>query len=508
MADTPIGGPSLLLASHDKAHREHQAQHYLLHRADPSIIQSIVTEILATVSVIQQSTVDPTGNAIGLNAYTVDFTGGTSHPPTTLTSSSTSSTTTATPGTSGPIPTLSSTGAEGLPVNNLALSPPSTYSLLSLDTASVATPTPTSIPIKFASIPIGSNLTSLILTSSNTLSPILPTSNSYAPTFINSSLTLSTSSSALSSFSGSFSSSISNSIANSLLTGLSSSSATFSSGSYSTVPSSSAPSFYPSSTPSSSPFASYQAGTLVSGTWSASGSTPASTPASSSGAGSDGDSGDYSDDSSAPPTSTVVGGVIGGLAGLAILIFLFMFLIRWRRRKQSMISLGGEEMDASAGAGRSAPSQTAAGMTERSGFGALSVSATLASLTGYKRSSQNAVGLNAGSERGFYRVSGRKLPSVLQSGGDGYGGGTMGGNTMSGSSFYRDSQSFYGDCGGTQRDSGVPIMREGPARTPVTEHSPFSDFPDFLNPPPPRPDAAGRVPSQDGSQRSRFTEEV
>lgn len=167
--------------------------------------------------------------------------------------------------------------------------------------------------------------------------------------------------------------------------------------------------------------------------------------------------------------------------------------------------------------------QAPGGMIERRSM-AYGVPAVLASMTGYKRSSQKTdtdrtISSTAGSERGFYRVSGRKLPSVLQSGGDGYGGG-IDTNTLSGSSFYRDSQGFYGGPGSptspsyppgmsNQRDSGVPVMRPSPARTPVTEQSPFSAFPAPPTPPLRRPDVLGRSrPSQDGSQRSRFTEEV
>ena len=159
-------------------------------------------------------------------------------------------------------------------------------------------------------------------------------------------------------------------------------------------------------------------------------------------------------------------------------------------------------------------------MVERRSF-VYAVPAALASLTGYKRSSQKTertISSTAGSERGFYRVSGRKLPSVLQTGGDGYGGGMLD-NTLSGSSFYRDSHGFYGGPGTptfptleTQRESGqigTPVMRPSPARTPVTEQGPFSAVPPPLDPLPSRPDVLGRShPSQDGSHASRFTEEV
>jgi hypothetical protein len=161
-----------------------------------------------------------------------------------------------------------------------------------------------------------------------------------------------------------------------------------------------------------------------------------------------------------------------------------------------------------------APPHSSGGMSERSNL--FVVPGALASLTGFKRSSKQTdqtMSTDAGGERGFYRVSGRKLTSVLQSGGDGYGD-SVADNTLSGSSFYRDSQGFYGGPGsptssplaGIQRpESGIPVMRPSPARTPVTEYG-FGPAP--LTPPH-RPDVLGRShPSQDGSHASRFTEEV
>ena len=168
----------------------------------------------------------------------------------------------------------------------------------------------------------------------------------------------------------------------------------------------------------------------------------------------------------------------------------------------------------------------------------------------------------APSERGFQKISGRKLESVLTSGGDGYGGGGRGpgAGNLSGSSFYRDSQGTYGGPGsvrssmnvgpGTPQRSAVPsssyeptvasssrdigpqsqhdkgefmVMRPGPARTPV--HSPGFSTPRQTRTPPPRstpeqghtsssqqlqrPDPLGRsLASFDGSRGSRFTEDV
>lgn len=191
---------------------------------------------------------------------------------------------------------------------------------------------------------------------------------------------------------------------------------------------------------------------------------------------------------------------------------------------------------------QSQPQSTALTTTRRSFIQA--VPAALASLTGYKRASQkteHTISSTAGSERGFYRVSGRKLPSVLQSGGDGFDYNSAIHNEKhdpnanssqerdadrdvnrdTQSSFYhdRDSDMFYGAPGSPMfrdRDSGVPVIRPSPARTPVTEHGPFFPMP----PRTPtgtspgvgmvgrRPDTLRTQPSQDGSHTSRFTEEV
>lgn len=224
-----------------------------------------------------------------------------------------------------------------------------------------------------------------------------------------------------------------------------------------------------------------------------------------------------------------------------------MIVLRWKKKNGGMLSLGSVPPSAVAGGGSSggaggnggsdsanqAPGfsdQAPRSMTERRSL-AMAVPAALASLSRNKRSSQNTATntiSSAGSERGFYRVSGKKLPSVLQHGGDGYAEpnpNTLSGssfypsgvppipnsNTLSGTSFYRDSQGFYGGQPSpplepTNRDSGVPVMRPSPARTPVTEHGPFAEPPVAT---PPRPDLLGRShPSQDGSHPSRFTEEV
>ena len=118
-------------------------------------------------------------------------------------------------------------------------------------------------------------------------------------------------------------------------------------------------------------------------------------------------------------------------------------------------------------------------MVDRSGPSA--VTAALASLTG-RRHAPPTASSGEGGERGFYRVSGRKLPSVLHTGGDGYSDPRE--STLSGGSdYYRGSQAFDPSDAGVgplalgvpmRPVSGIPIMRSGPGRTPVTEN-PFAD---------------------------------
>ena len=286
----------------------------------------------------------------------------------------------------------------------------------------------------------------------------------------------------------------------------------------------------------------------------------------------------------APFTPIVVGGVVGGLAGLSILLILALFLIRrrWSRlpsRRPTSPPIPPALPSSSADQGTT--------ITERSSV------VPLAGAGFFKRlrpdSGQTAATSDTGpSERGFQNFGGRKLESVLSSRGDGYGepghpsaAGALGAGaphnssfgyspgpseqgTLSGSSFYWDSQGFYGgteiDRGSTQSsmlvgpgspqapsptvippvgaglppesvqsssrgNSEVAVMRPGPARTPVTNQPSFTPLRNAPRPPrstpPPRalPIAASPVnrptdelgrshPSFDGSRGSRFTEEV
>lgn len=220
----------------------------------------------------------------------------------------------------------------------------------------------------------------------------------------------------------------------------------------------------------------------------------------------------------------IVGGVVGSVAGVAFLLLLALMAIKYKKRRNDVQELIGDQgvgsraITAGPASGGDGGSGAAAPMAERSGANPFGVPAALASLTG----KNNAPPVAGTGERGFVRVSGKKLPSVLQHGGDGYS--DPRGSVMSGESdYYRGSQAFEPGAGAhhlalgapMRPVSGVPIMRSGPSRTAVTQENPFADdpFADPPSPPPPPPprDPLGRsLGSQDGSRGSgsKFQENI
>lgn len=214
-----------------------------------------------------------------------------------------------------------------------------------------------------------------------------------------------------------------------------------------------------------------------------------------------------------PREKQIVGGVVGSVAGAAFFILLVMLVLRYKKRRQAQLAL--EDNNGSMGSRAIAQGDGSGGpaMSQRSSMPA-AVAAAMASLTGKRKPPPEPA---PEGERGFYRVSGRKLQSVLQTGGDGYADPHV--SVASGNSdYHRGSQAFdRGDgpsnhltLGSPMRPvSGVMVMRDGPGRTPVTEQNPFADPP---SPPPTRgPGTLGRsLASQDGSgaSGSRFREGI
>ena len=218
---------------------------------------------------------------------------------------------------------------------------------------------------------------------------------------------------------------------------------------------------------------------------------PTPTPSSNSNVGSSGSG------SGAPPTQDLVGGIVGGVAGLAMIFVILLLLLRWRRGRLGNRRIVSPPVPQTTGLG----GQPQFGnMTQRSSTAPIAAAGFFRSLR--PTSSQTATTADTvPSERGFQKISGRKLPSVLASGGDGWGdlppvGPTAGSagaaaglgvaagsakgrspfddpplgqrpspsHSLSGSSFYRDSHGFYGGV--------VPEEQTETSSSPASSSSP------------------------------------
>lgn len=222
---------------------------------------------------------------------------------------------------------------------------------------------------------------------------------------------------------------------------------------------------------------------------------------------------------------TIAGSVVGAISGLAFILLLAAALLRWKKRRASARLIQGSGNDGGYGAvaTRGSAGPGGDGMSERRRSTPFAIPAALANLTGQGRFSRSTVSSDGG-EKGFTKISGRKLPPVLQFGGDGY---TDPRETMMSdqSIEYRASQQFFGEAPLSRLavgspmlpETSIPVFHESPARTAVATLGPFSDpFSDHnrVDSPPLPPDPVGRshIP-RDGSTRShtsfsKFTEEL
>lgn len=175
---------------------------------------------------------------------------------------------------------------------------------------------------------------------------------------------------------------------------------------------------------------------------------------------------------------------------MALLVGLAFLILRLKKRGWCQLRLGGGEDEASSTAPRALPAASggdgpAGGGGGSAAYGTMQqrsapqgMAASIAAMAG-KRSSRDRAGSGSEmAERGFVRVSGRKLPPVLQYGGDGY---TDPRNSqMSEASVYRDSIAVFDQPNATRLalgspmrpESGIMTMQPGPAKTPVTTEAP------------------------------------
>lgn len=177
--------------------------------------------------------------------------------------------------------------------------------------------------------------------------------------------------------------------------------------------------------------------------------------------------------SSAPPAGTIAGGVVGGAAGLAVLVLIAMLAIRWYRR-QGFVRHQALPQGPIHSPDPNAASSSGPGMAERAGLAPF-VAAMPALFRNHNRDDDGS----ETAQRGFTRVSGRKLPSAYS------GGSAMQpppvahanlevGSDVNVASYYRDSAGSY-DGDASFFTAGMPLgsdpddrmtMSPGPQRTP------------------------------------------
>jgi hypothetical protein len=208
----------------------------------------------------------------------------------------------------------------------------------------------------------------------------------------------------------------------------------------------------------------------------------------------------------------VIGGLIGGLAGIALILALALLFLRSKKRRYRR-SRGSGPVLAGGAASRLSPS--GGPVAEESSTWSLpgGSAGILKRFRPTTPQPETAIAAPPG-EKGFYKVSGRKIPPVIGGGGgDGFGGGYKKEALDSPIDPYglgpSDRYQSLEVVGGS---SERVIMRPSPARTPERSHTPTRS-PTEASPGgrPPRPfrDGLGRShPSEDGSKASKFVEDV
>lgn len=263
--------------------------------------------------------------------------------------------------------------------------------------------------------------------------------------------------------------------------------------------------------------------------------TPANTGAAGSTSTDASNTDDNGNHNSTPPAGTIAGGVVGGAAGLAVILLIAMLFVRWYRRRSQMRH---QALPPGTAGGGAEQSRSAPGMAERAGMAPFA--AAIPALFRHQNPSTEP----GQSERGFTRVSGRKLPSQWSEGmsssqlpnmpqtiatsGEG-----SAGRNLDNTSFYRNSPAFDGGDDGdlspsaaspesidggplrTSDPGSVMMMSRGPERQPEVHHGSPLQRPgqaSTLSTSPSAASALGRseTPSSmlEPNRSSRFTEDM
>ena len=136
------------------------------------------------------------------------------------------------------------------------------------------------------------------------------------------------------------------------------------------------------------------------------GSAPSSSPTVAS-------SGNSNNNDDMPPAGTIAGGVVGGCAGLAAILLVVMVVLRWyKRRAQNGHQMLAPGSDFSPEPEPQASMSQGPGMAERAGLVPLMSSVPAI----FRHRTTPSAPPGPPSERGFTRISGRKLPSAFSEG--------------------------------------------------------------------------------------------
>ncbi|KAH9843328.1 hypothetical protein Tdes44962_MAKER07522 [Teratosphaeria destructans] len=200
--------------------------------------------------------------------------------------------------------------------------------------------------------------------------------------------------------------------------------------------------------------------------------TPAGSSNTSTGAGSS----SREDGADSATTGAIAGGVVGGAAGIALLLVAALLFLKWWRRNR--MNTGHQALPANSGMSAEGDHPTdfsrGPGMAERAGMMPAALAAVPALFRHHDRSAPSTE--SEPSERGFTRVSGRKLPSNFSPGMTGPPPPDMPlsrpDRNLSGTSFYRDSGGFYGGESFPPEDpapigAGAMTLSPGPQRRPT-----------------------------------------
>lgn len=244
-----------------------------------------------------------------------------------------------------------------------------------------------------------------------------------------------------------------------------------------------------------------------------------------------GKSGSSSDSANLPP---ILGGVFGAVAGVGLVLWVLLFLLRHRKRQLKGYNGGGQPIlrDSNGASDRGAPPTSEEPQAKKQEMASLLSFGAISELFGKSKAENKP-------HRGpsFVKVSGRKLPSALGPDVDKtpFGEGPADDNMVPGGALGAERSVSLDDDGTL---SGRGLARSGPQgslnlhssinedepgiaafRSSFATSEPGEGGSRFPTPPPPSritrlqgsstADGVGRsLPSQDGSKTSRFTEDV